>query len=155
MARQPHRIPEQERTNPDGTARGPRAGRLAPRADPVTGTLGWQALTVSRPAAVAVAAITGGTVVPLGKGEWQARIPEPALEITLTGAGPGVLWCRPGTGPETGMLTLAYPPWQAGIVLACPVTGFPAHGKLSVRDVRLATRMGRTVRFLVPEFTPQ
>lgn len=154
MARQPRRIPEQEETNPEGTARGPRAGRLAPRADPVTGTLGWQALTVSRTAAVAVAAITGGTVVPLGKGEWQARIPEPALEITLAGAGPGTLWCHLGSNPESGVFTLAFPPWQAEIVLASPVTGFPAHGKLSVRDVRLATRMGRTVRFLVPEFTP-
>jgi hypothetical protein len=29
----------------------------------------------------------------------------------------------------------------------------PAQGRISVRDVRLTTRMGRTVRYLIPAFT--
>jgi hypothetical protein len=33
------------------------------------------------------------------------------------------------------------------------MTAFPAQGRLSVRDVRVTTRMGRTVRYLIPEFT--
>jgi hypothetical protein len=76
------------------TEHGPRDGRLTPRADPVTGALGWQVLTVSRRTAVAVAGISGGTVHPLGKGEWQARIPETAIAVTVTDADPEKLWCR-------------------------------------------------------------
>jgi len=34
------------------------------------------------------------------------------------------------------------------------VTTLPASGTLSVRDVRITTRMGRTVRYLIPQFTP-
>ncbi len=29
----------------------------------------------------------------------------------------------------------------------------PAQGRLSVREVRLTTRMGRTARYLIPAFT--
>jgi len=133
---------------------GSRAGRLAPRADPVTGALGWQVLTVSRSAAVAVAAVSGGTVHPLGKGEWQARIPETAIAVTVTAAGSGRLWCRLASRPDSGVFTAAIAPWTVATVLKCPVTALPARGKLSVRDVRVTTRMGRTVRYLVPEFTP-
>jgi hypothetical protein len=132
----------------------PREGRLMPRADPVTGALGWQALTVSRRAAVAVAGICGGTVRPLGKGEWQARIPEAAITVTVTGADSEKLWCRLAGRPDSGILTVAVKPWTIATVLKCPVTALPARGSLSVRDVRIKTRMGRTVRYLVPEFTP-
>ncbi len=131
---------------------GARAGRLTPRADPVTGTLGWQILTVSRPTAVAVAAICGGTVHPLGKGEWQARIPETAIGVTVTGVDSGKLWCRLASRPDSGVYTVAIAPSTIATVLKCPVTALPARGKLSVRDVRITTRMGRTVRYLVPEF---
>jgi hypothetical protein len=133
---------------------GPRAGRLTPRADPATGTLGWQVLTVSRGTAVAVAAVSGGTVHPLGTGEWQARIPETAMAVTVTGAGSGRLWCRLAGRPDSGVYTVAIAPWTIATVLKCPVTALPARGKLAVRDVRITTRMGRTVRYLVPEFTP-
>jgi hypothetical protein len=34
-----------------------------------------------------------------------------------------------------------------------PLTELPAQGRLSVRDVRVTTRMGRTVRYLIPAFT--
>jgi hypothetical protein len=141
---------------PEGAAhgRGPRDGRLTPRADPVTAALGWQVLTVSRRTAVAVATVTGGTVHPLGKGEWQARIPETAIAVTVTDADSEKLWCRLAGRPDSGILTVPVKPWTIATVLKCPVTALPAQGKLSVRDVRITTRMGRTVRYLVPEFTP-
>ena len=133
---------------------GPRDGRLTPRADPVTGALGWQALTVSRRTAVAVATVSGGTVHPLGKGEWQTRIPETAISVFVTKADSGALWCRLDSQPDSGVLTVAIKPWTIGTVLKCPVTALPSRGTLSVRDVRITTRMGRTVRYLVPEFIP-
>jgi hypothetical protein len=133
---------------------GPRDGRLTPRADPDTGALGWQALTVSRRTAVAVATVSGGTVHPLGKGEWQARIPEAAIAVLVTDADPGKLWCRLDSQPDSGLLTVAIRPWTIATVLKCPLSALPARGKLSVRDVRITTRMGRTVRYLIPQFTP-
>ena len=136
------------------TEHSPRDGRLIPRADPVTGALGWQALTVSRRTAVAVAGISGGTVHPLGKGEWQTRIPEAAIAVTVTDADPEKLWCRLAGRPDSGIFTVTVKPWTIATVLKCPVTALPAQGKLSVRDVRITTRMGRTVRYLVPEFIP-
>jgi hypothetical protein len=133
---------------------GPRDGRLTPRADPVTGALGWQALTASRRTAVAVAAMSGGTVHPLGKGEWQARIPQTAIAVLVTRADSGALWCRLGSQDDSCVLTVAVKPWTTATVLKCPATALPADGTLSVRDVRVTTRMGRIVRYLIPEFTP-
>jgi hypothetical protein len=133
---------------------GPRDGRLTPRADPVSGALGWQALAVSRRTAVAVAGICGGTVHPLGKGEWQARIPETAIAVVAVSADSGKLWCRLAGRPDSGLFTVAIAPWTTTTVLKCPVAALPARGKLSVREVRITTRMGRTVRYLVPEFLP-
>jgi hypothetical protein len=120
----------------------------------VAGALGWQALTVSRRAAVTVAGITGGSVHPLGKGEWQARIPEKTIAVTVTAADPAKLWCRLAGSPDSGILTVAIAPWTIATVLKCSVAELPAPGTLSVRDVRVTTRMGRTVRYLVPEFIP-
>ena len=34
------------------------------------------------------------------------------------------------------------------------MTKLRSRGTLSVRDVRITTRMGRTVRYLVPQFAP-
>jgi hypothetical protein len=96
-----------------------------------------------------------GTVRPHDDGEWHARIPEPtALTVTVTGADDGVLWCRPANLPDSVTLTVIIAPWTPATVLKCPVTALPARGTLSVRDVRITTRMGRTVRYLVPQFTP-
>lgn len=134
--------------------RGPRDGRLTPRADPVTGALGWQVLTVSRRTAVAAVGICGGTVHPLGKGEWQARIPEKAVAVTVTDADSGKLWCQLASRPGSSVLTVGIAPWTIATVLKCPVTALPARGTLSVREVRMTIRMGRTVRYLVPEFIP-
>ena len=78
---------------------GPRDGCLSPWADPVTATLGWQVTTASRRLAATVAAISGGKAKPHEKGQWQARIPEAALTVLLTGADSGALWCRLGRLP--------------------------------------------------------
>ena len=135
-------------------ARNPDAGRLSPWADAATDTPGWQITTRSRRLAVAVATtIPGGTVHSRTKGEWQARIPQAVLMVTLIAADTGTLWCRLDTQPDSGVYTLTFSPWSAATVLKCPLMTLPAPGRLSVRDVRVTTRMGRTVRFLIPAFT--
>jgi len=93
------------------------------------------------------------TVHPHEKGGWQARLPEAVLPVAVTGAGNGTPWCRLTARPSLGIFTLTFAPWPAAIVLRCPLTALPAQGRLSVRDVRLTTRMGRTVRYLIPAFT--
>ena len=131
-----------------------RDGRLSPWTDPVTSALGWQITTGSRRLALTVATIVpGGTVRSHEKGEWQARLPEAVLTVTALGADVGVLLCRLSAQPSLGAFTLSFVPWPTALVLRCPLTALPAHGQLSVRDVLLATRMGRTVRYLIPAFT--
>jgi hypothetical protein len=120
----------------------------------VTGALGWQVTTSSRRLAATVAAISGGKARPYEKGQWQAGIPQAALPVVVTDADSGALWCRLGCQPDSGVLTVAFAPWTPATVLKCPVKAFPARGTLSVRDVRITTRMGRIVRYLVPEFIP-
>jgi len=56
--------------------------------------------------------------------------------------------------PAGFVFVLAFAPWPVTTVLTCPLTALPAQGRLSVRDVRVITRMGRTVRYLIPAFTP-
>ena len=130
-------------------------GRLAPWADLQTGALGWQVLTASRCLALTMAGECGTrTVRSHGAGEWHARIPKPALTVSVTAADNNTLWCRPDDLPDSCALTLAFAPWTLGTVLKCPVTALPSRGTLSVRDVRITTRMGRTVRYLVPQFAP-
>jgi hypothetical protein len=95
-----------------------------------------------------------GTVRSHDGGEWHVRIPEPALTVTATSADDSALRCRPGNLPDSAALTVAFAPWTPATVLKCPVTALPARGTLSVRDLRMTTRMGRTVRYLVPQFIP-
>jgi len=128
-------------------------GRLSPWANPLTGTAGWQVLTNAECIAVAMAG-DSGTVRSHGDGEWHARIPEPALTVAVTGADDSALWCHPARLPDSCILAVAFTPWTPVTVLKCPVTALPADGTLSVRDVRITTRMGRTVRYLIPQFTP-
>jgi hypothetical protein len=130
-------------------------GHLSPRADPVTGAPGWQVTTGrSRRLAAAVAAsISGGTVRSHQKGEWQARIPQAVLMVVVIDADAGTLWCCLTVRPSLGVFGLAFAPWPAARVLRCPLTALPARGRLSVRDVRVTTRMGRTVRYLIPVFS--
>jgi hypothetical protein len=129
-------------------------GRLLPVADPVTGAPRWQALVVSRSVAVAVAAGYGGTARPDGQGRWLAVIPAAALAVTVTGAGQGTLWCRLEGPAGSAVLAVPAGPQPAAAVLRCSAEALPARGLLSARDVRVTTRMGRTVRYLIPEFTP-
>lgn len=134
--------------------RNPRDGHLNPWAAPVTGEPGWQITTPSRRLAVAVVTIlTCGTVHAREKGEWQARLPGVVLAVMVTDADSGTLWCRLSAQPSLGVFTLAFAPWPLAVVLRCPLTALPAQGRLSVRDVLLTTRMGRTVRYLIPTFT--
>ena len=133
--------------------RGPCDGRLMPWTDSVTGTLGWQMHTASRRLAVAVAIVTSGTVHSHEQGGWHARIPQSVLTVVVIDASADTLRCRLSTQPPLGVFTLAFAPWPAATVLKCPATALPAHGQLSVRDVRVTTRMGRTVRYLIPAFT--
>jgi hypothetical protein len=129
-------------------------GHLMPWANPVTGILGWQITTGSRRLAVAVATTIPGTAIHRPKkGEWQARIPHPSIMAIVIGADTAVLWCRVGNQPTPGTFTLAFAPWPATTVLKCPPAALPARGQLSVRDIQVTTRMGRTVRYLVPAFT--
>ena len=136
-------------------ARNPYDGRLSPWADAATDAPGWRIAATSRRLAVAVAAaVSGGTVHSHAKGEWQARIPQAVLMVVAIDADSDALWCRIATQPDSGVFVLAFAPWPAATVLKCPLTALPAPGLLSVRDVRVTTRMGRTVRYLIPVFTP-
>lgn len=133
---------------------GPCDGRLSPWADTVVGGPGWQATTQSRRLAVAVAAaISGATVYSHGKGQWQARIPCAVLMVVVIDAGADALRCHLGPHPDSSVFALAFAPWPAATVLNCPAAALPAQGRLSVREVRVITRMGRTVRYMLPEFT--
>ena len=136
-------------------ARSPYDGRLSPWADAATDAPGWQITTPSRRLAVAVAAtVSGGTVHSHEKGEWQARIPQAVLMVVVIDADTDALRCHLSAQPHSGVFVLAFAPWPVTTVLKCPLAALPAQGRLSVRDVRVITRMGRTVRYLVPAFTP-
>ena len=114
---------------------------------------GWQITTRSRRLAAAVATtLSGGTVHSHEKGEWQARLPTAILMVVVVAADADALRCRLSAQPHHGVFVLAFAPWPVATVLKCPVAALPAQGQLSVRDVRVITRMGRTVRYLVPAF---
>jgi hypothetical protein len=130
------------------------AGRLSPWAGLATGAPGWQITTRTRRLAVAVATDCAGTVHRHEKGQWQARITRPALTVVVTDADTRMLWCRLGVTPDSGIFAVPFAQWQAATVLEHPLTEFPLPGQLSVRDFRLTTRMHRTVRYLIPVFTP-
>ena len=85
--------------------------------------------------------------------KWQARMPHAVLMVVVIDAGADALRCHLSAHPDSGVFALAFAPWPAATVLKCPLAALPAKGRLSVRDVRVITRMGRTVRYLVPEFT--
>jgi hypothetical protein len=73
--------------------------------------------------------------------------------VVVKCAGAGALWCRLRDGPHSGVLEVAFAPWPTALVLKCSLPALPARGELSVRVVTLTTRMGRTVRYLIPVFT--
>jgi hypothetical protein len=133
----------------------PGEGRLNPWADAAADAPGWQITTRSRRLAVAVATtLSGRTAHSHEKGEWQARIPQPVLVVVVTAVDADALRCRLSAQPDYGVFVLVFSPWPVATVLKCPLAALPAQGQLSVRDVRVVTRMGRTVRYLVPAFAP-
>jgi hypothetical protein len=127
-------------------------GRLAPRADPVTGALEWHVTTPSRELAALIAEASGGTISAHDK--YQVRIPQPILTSTILSADAEALQCTVTIHPHPGLFILAFAPWPANTVIKYPLASLPADGILSVRDLRVKTRMGRIVRYLVPEFRP-
>lgn len=80
-------------------------------------------------------------------------MPHAVLMVVVIDAGAAALRCRLTVHPDVGIFALAFAPWPAATVLKCPLAVLPTQGRLSVRDVRLSTRMGRIVRYLIPEFT--
>ena len=82
------------------------------------------------------------------------HIPQAVLTVTIMKADTAALHCTLSIHPHSEVFILAFAPWPAATVLKCPVTALPACGTLSVHDVRMTTRMGRIVRYLVPEFIP-
>jgi hypothetical protein len=149
MSNRPSPIPAEH------IARNPRDRCLSPWAAPATDAPGWQITTRSRRLAAAVAtAHTGGTVHRHQDGEWLARLPQAVLAVAALDADAGALRCHLSARPPLGVFTLTFAPWPVAIVLRCPLTALPAQGELSVREVRVTTRMGRTVRYLIPAFTP-
>jgi hypothetical protein len=142
----------------EGRIRGPctcTPGQLAPWAELVTGALGWQVTTPSRRLAALIAeTIPAGKISANKKGEWQVHIQQVVLAVTVINAGTAALQCMIDINPSSDVFTLIFAPWSTATVLKCSVTALPARGTLSVRDVRMTTRMGRIVRYLVPEFNP-
>jgi hypothetical protein len=133
----------------------PGDGRLSPWAGAAADAPGWQITTRSCRLAVAVATtLSGRTVHSHTKGEWHARIPQAILMVVVIGADTGALRCHLSARPDYGVFVLAFAPWPVTTVMKCPLAALPARGRLWVRDVRVITRMGRTVRYLVPVFTP-
>ena len=132
-----------------------RGGRLSPWADAAADAPGWQITTRSRRLTVAVATTLSGSPVHChGQGEWQARIPHAVLMVVVIDANADTLRCHLSAQPHYGVFAMAFAPWPVATVLKCPLAALPTQGQLSVRDVRVITRMGRTVRYLVPAFTP-
>jgi hypothetical protein len=116
--------------------------------------LGWQVTTASRRLAALVAETTAGTISTHHEGEWQVHILQAVLAVTVMNADIVALQCNLSIRPHPEVLVLAFAPWQAATVLKCSLAALPARGTLSVHDVRMTTRMGRIVRYLVPEFNP-
>ena len=146
----PRRDPRRPPRQPD---RDPGAGALAPRADPVTGALGWQVTTTSRHLAdAAAAAHPGATVRGDGHGRWHARLPGPHLAVTAITAAPAAIRCRLAACPGLGVLALPLGP-RAVPPAPGPAEPLPDSGHLTIRPVLLTTRTGRTIRYLIPELT--
>lgn len=130
-------------------------GHLLPWVHAATGAAGWQITSPSGRLSHVVATISDGIAHSHAKDEWQICIPQAALTVVVVEADTETLWCRLDTEHSGScLLALAYAPWSVATVLRCPRAALPRRGRLSMHDVRVTTRMGRTVRYLVPVFTP-
>ena len=126
-------------------------GRLAPWADPATEMPGWQLTTASREIAEKFSA---EKMLTNEESEWMARVAQSDLTVTIVKADIAAFKCTLTVYPIPGQITLEFAPWPAAVVLKCSPADLPATGTLAARDVRVTTRMGRIVRYLIPEFTP-
>ncbi len=125
------------------------SGQLTPAAGPA-----WDITTPARSRAAAIAAaIPGTTVNRAGQGQWQARIPRPALAVTATHADADTLTVTLDDAPAAGPVALTFHPWTAADVMPLLPAELPAPGRLTIRDIRISTLTGRTVRYLIPAFT--
>lgn len=129
-------------------------GRLSPWAEPATGALGWEVTTPSRRLAEAVATESQQAIPATGNDEWLVRVRKSVLAVTVANADTVTMRCTVAIHPHAETFIMEFAPWTAEMVIKCPVAALPASGRLSVRDVRITTRMGRTVRYLIPEFRP-
>jgi hypothetical protein len=123
--------------------------RLAPAAGPA-----WHITTTRAHARAIAAAIPGTTTRRTAPGQHQARIPRPAIAVTLTSTDQTTATLTLDDAPETGPLTFTYHPWTAADIMRPAPAHLPAPGHLVIREVRLQTQMGRTIRYLIPAFTP-
>jgi hypothetical protein len=128
-------------------------GHLTPCADPAVGPA-WDITTTARRRAAAIAAaIPGTTVNRAGPGQWRTRIPRQSLAVTATHADARTLTVTLDDAPAAGPIALTFHPWTAADVMPLIPAELPAPGHLTIRDIRISTLMGRTVRYLIPAFT--
>ena len=128
-------------------------GYLTPASDPDAGPA-WDITTPARRRAAAIAAaIPGTTVNRAGQGQWRTRIHRPALAVTATHADARTLTVTLDDAPAAGPITLTFHPWTAADVMPILPAELPTPGHLTIRDIRINTLMGRTVRYLIPAFT--
>jgi hypothetical protein len=131
----------------------PTAARITPAADPGTGPA-WDITPLTRSRAGQItASIPAATARRTGPRHWTARILRPALAVTATTADASALTLTLDDAPAAGPLTLTFHPWTADDVMPLPPPELPAPGHLTIRDIRISTLMGRTVRYLIPAFT--
>ena len=128
-------------------------GHLTPAAGPA-----WDIIittTARRRAAAIAAAIPDATVNRAGPGQWRTRIPRQSLAVTATraDADAATLTVTLDDAPAAGPITLTVHPWTAADAQPPIPAQLPAPGHLTIRDIRISTLMGRTVRYLIPAFT--
>jgi hypothetical protein len=124
-------------------------GHLTPATGPA-----WDITTTARRHAAAItAAIPDATVSRAGQGQWRTRIPRQSLTVTATHADADALTVTLDEAPAAGPIALTFHPWTAADVMPLLPAELPARGRLSIRDIRISTLMGRTVRYLIPAFT--
>jgi hypothetical protein len=131
------------------TRTSPQPATLTPAPGPA-----WHITTTRTRAAAIAAAIPATTTRRTGPGQHQARIPGPAIAVTLIHAGEQALTLTLDDAPDAGPLTLVLQSWTAADIMRPPPAQLPAPGHLIIRDIRIQTQMGRTVRYLIPAFTP-
>ncbi len=128
------------------------AAQITPASGPEGGPA-WDITTTRRHAQAIAAAIPGTTTRRAGPRQWTARIPRPALAVTATRTDAATLTATLDDAPAAGPIALAFHPWTAADVMPLLPPALPAAGRLTIRDIRIHTLTGRTVRYLIPAFT--